>query len=554
MSRVSNVNTTSIPDAISLGCRTMCNVFDADDNDTPFFISEVWPEPHFGFFALFSDTHVPGRHLYALLSAEDAVGVEMDEECINKHARAMYRSFSGPVALPLNRPEQHADRTLFVAHNCREALFALYALARHRDSQKAVETAEEFLAAIDEYWDREAGWDTERLEREHGVETHEEFTTFIPIMGRAIGALVSLYGATGLDGALELARTCVRKAMDESFPADGSYDVDRLCEHCHSVTCTLSGLAHFAELTDDDALMERVYKFYSNGLWELRDKLGWCTEGDRPEPSDFPDMGEANNTGDILETALILGRWGRVEAYEDAERILRGHLLPSQLRDVSFVEEPPNPDGVDALRDVGDRNLGAYGFAAPYGHRALGLGCAIFYLDIVGGAVSSLCKAYRHIIRREGDTRRVELLFDHQAEGLTVRSPYTDDLDPPEEGVLELRADYPGPLMVRIPPWVPQGELRLHGQPRAPQDGYLHIQDPSVGEWLRVEFPLVERGIVLHHENHDIRVRLRGDAVVAMDNFGADLTFFPPLPGLRMISSVPHAGAPTPAAGPACGS
>lgn len=30
--------------------------------------------------------------------------------------------------------------------------------------------------------------------------------------------------------------------------------------------------------------------------------------------------GKANNTGDILETVLILGRWGAAECYADAER------------------------------------------------------------------------------------------------------------------------------------------------------------------------------------------------------------------------------------------
>lgn len=529
MAKVSNVNTTSIRDAIELGCRTMCNVFDADDNDTPFFFSHVLPPPaRLSFFAPHSDTHVPGRHLNALLRFEDAVGVEIDEECIDKHVRAMYRSLSGPVALPLNRPEKEAGYTTFAVHNCRETFFALYALAHYRDSEEALETAERFIEAIREYWDPVDGWDADLLGREHGVDCQTDTPSFVPGLGRAIGPLVDLYEATGLDAALDLARTLVEKATGECYPADGSYHVERLTTHVHSVTCTLSGLAHFAELTEDDALMERVYRFYSKGLREraegsrqaLRDQLGWCPESDRP--TGCPDMGEANNTGDILETALILGRWGRVEGCHDAELILRSHLLPSQLRDVSFIEDPPSPDGVDGLRDVANRHLGAYGFPAPYGHRPVGLEPLMFHMDIVGGAVSSLCKAYRHVIRREGGTRRVELLFDHEAEGLTVQSPY-------EHGALKLRASEPGDVMVRVPPWVPSGELRVDGEVREPEGGYLRIERPPVGRWIRVEFPLVERQLTLHHARHDIRVRLRGDSVVAMDNFGTDLTFFDPI-------------------------
>jgi hypothetical protein len=35
-----------------------------------------------------------------------------------------------------------------------------------------------------------------------------------------------------------------------------------------------------------------------------------------------------------------------------------------------------------------------------------------------------------------------------------------------------------------------------------------------------------ERQLLLPHRTRDIWVQLRGDAVRAMDNFGADLTFF----------------------------
>jgi hypothetical protein len=535
VAKVSDLNTTSIRDAIVLGCRTMCNVFDADDNDTPFFFSHVLPPPaRLAFFAPHSDTHVPGRHLNALLSAEDAVGIEVREECIGKHARAAFRSLAGPVALPLNRPEKDADYTAFAVHNCRETFFALYALAHYRDSEEALDAAERFMGAIREYWDPERGWDADRLAREHGVDCQADTPSFPPGLARAIGALVSLYEGTGLDAPLELARTFVQKATDECYPADGSYHVERLTTHVHSITCTLSGLAQFAELTDDAGLMERVRRFYSNGLrvraegsrQALRDQLGWSPEGDRP--TGCPDMGEANNTGDILETALILGRRGHVEAYHDAELILRGHLLPSQLRDVSFIEDPPNPDGVDGLRDVANRHLGAYGFPAPYGHMPTGLEPIMFHMDIVGGAVSSLCKAYHHVIRREGEVRRVELLFDHEAEGLTVESPYGDGAVPPQDGVLRLRADEPGDVMVRVPPWVRSGELRVDGEVREPEGGYVRIEGPPVGQWVRVEFPLVERELTLHHATHEIRVRLRGDCVVAMDNFATDLTFFDP--------------------------
>ena len=59
--------------------------------------------------------------------------------------------------------------------------------------------------------------------------------------------------------------------------------------------------------------------------------------------------------------------------------------------------------------------------------------------------------------------------------------------------------------------------------------GYLLIAEPPVGQAIDIRFPLAEREIVLHHRTRDIRVRLRGDAVAAMENHGADLTYSDPL-------------------------
>jgi hypothetical protein len=230
-----------------------------------------------------------------------------------------------------------------------------------------------------------------------------------------------------------------------------------------------------------------------------------------------------NNTGDILETALILGRWGYADYFHDAERILRGHLLPSQLRDISFITDPPNPHGEDGLRDVADRHLGAFGFPAPYGHEPLGIERVSFNMDIVGGAVGSLCEAYREATRFDGAEHRVNLLFDHRTEAIGVEAIYTGP-------ALRITLQKPGPLFVRIPPWVSSDEIVVEGA-ASPRVGgaYAFFAAPPVDRPISLRYPLGEEKLVLKHRTRDIQVRLRGDAVAAMENFGADLTFFDPL-------------------------
>ena len=341
--KVANVNTTSIRDAVTLGCRTMSSVFNADDHDIPFFGSSVRPEAGFGFHPFHSEAHIPGRHLNALLNAENALGIYVDELVIQKHQKAAFFSYSGPVALPLNRSEIGGRLVNFAPHNIREGFHALYALVTYRSSSRAHDTAEASIAAIFDLWDPEHGWNRTRLEGALGLKVIDFDSPFIGGLARAIGPLVKYYRITGSAPALRLATLLKDKALSEYFPADGECDLSRLGTHTHSITCVLSSLAQLAQATRDAALIERVKAFYDNGLRRISNDLGWSPENAGPNAN--PDRGEANNTGDILETALILGAWGYTEYYHDAERILRGHLLPSQLRDVSFIQQPDNPDG-----------------------------------------------------------------------------------------------------------------------------------------------------------------------------------------------------------------
>jgi len=523
MSKLEQVNCTDICDAIRLGCRTMQNVFNADDNQVPFFGSTVRPKARLSFSAHHSESHVPGRHLNALLNAEDAIGVEVDEEAVENHRRAAFLSFSGPIALPLNRQAIDGVPVNFCPHNLREGLHALYALARYRKDDQARGLAERLIAAVSDLWDPEDGWDAERLSG-LGVR-YQQCQGFLHGEARMLGPLVKYYRATGYGPALKLALTLKEKAIGEFFRPDGTFDPKRfVTSHVHSITCVLSSLAQLADLLGDGRLMARVKAFYDNGLWNMRDEIGWSPESVTQQDSDH---GEANNTGDILETALILGRWGYPECYHDAERILRCHLLPSQLRDVSFIVDPPNPDGADGLRNVAKRHVGAFGFPAPYGHESVGAGRSklSFNMDIVGGAVGSLCEAYRESARLRPSGCWVNMLFDYETSAIRVQSPYTHD-------GLRVELGQSGPLFVRIPPWINRDEVRVEGNETLPvwTNGYLFFSDVSAGQAIQLRFPLKEAQITLSDRLHihPIRVKMCGDAVVAMDNFGADLTFFDP--------------------------
>ncbi len=160
MGKVENVNATNIRDAIRLGCHTIGNVLNADDNYIPFFGSRVCPDAYLE-WGLESD--IPGRHLDALLNAEDATGVPADEDVVEKEARALFFTYTGPVALPLHRDKIDGPLFHLSPRMPRQSIHGLSALVKYRKSAKTRELAERTIAAIVDLWDPEKGWEMNRI-------------------------------------------------------------------------------------------------------------------------------------------------------------------------------------------------------------------------------------------------------------------------------------------------------------------------------------------------------------------------------------------------------
>ena len=133
-------------------------------------------------------------------------------------------------------------------------------------------------------------------------------------------------------------------------------------------------------------------------------------------------------------------------------------------------------------------------------------------------------KFQREVTRFDQAGHWVNLLFDHETTAIEVESPYTH----PNLGI---RIKRPGPLFVRIPTWANRTRIVMRGATATTRytNGHLFIARPPVNRRLYFEFPLKEQEITLAHRTRQIRVQLRGDQVIAMDNFGADLTFFEPI-------------------------
>ena len=162
-------------------------------------------------------------------------------------------------------------------------------------------------------------------------------------------------------------------------------------------------------------------------------------------------------------------------------------------------------------------------------------------MDIVGGAVASLCEAYRDATRHDATGHWVNLLFDQQTDAIKVESPYTGD-------GLAVTLKRPGPLFVRIPAWADAAGVAVRGFPAPPRrtGRYLLLAKPPVGRRLSLTLDPPANELLLRHRTHDIRVRLRGDEVTAMDNFGPEADLFRPNPltdGARLREATASASA-----------
>ena len=144
-------------------------------------------------------------------------------------------------------------------------------------------------------------------------------------------------------------------------------------------------------------------------------------------------------------------------------------------------------------------------------------------MDIVGGSVASLCEVLRDSAVTMERGHMVNMMFDRQSEFLHLEaaSDNTGLIATP------IRS---GPLWIRLPGWVDRTKLRVNGNAKFQIiKGYILIAEPNLAEPVKITYPASESEIVLHHRTREIRGRLRGDTVISMDNFGAELTFFPPI-------------------------
>ena len=366
-----------LPSHLDLGVEHIFNTLDERQDYLPFFHYELIQQPTCLKHGPFDSPHVVGRYLDALGRCSKIIALPDAPEVYDALARQLYESLERhPSGLPWNKPTPWQPNVAAM-HNCCEAVLGLLALMNWR-GDRAAEPAlrrlcRSILAAIG---------DGSRFRGEslgHGGWT----TAFNGILasppatsGRLIRPLVQYYRQSGDEVGLELARRFAEDNLRTAFEADGSI-APEAGPHIHSITGTITGLIEYGIMTDDETIIERARLAYDIGMRPFRSSYGWVKEfrwmpwlAEPLAAAGYAghdiNRGEANNTGDLIEAALLLGEAGYLRYFQDADRMLRNHLLASQVVDTSWVQEAVGLEDTAEARygEVGRRARGGFCFGA----------------------------------------------------------------------------------------------------------------------------------------------------------------------------------------------
>ena len=181
--------------------------------------------------------------------------------------------------------------------------------------------------------------------------------------------------------------------------------------------------------------------------------------------------------------------------------------------------------------------MGAFGFPAPYGHwpvdQKLDSNLSLnskksgdrisFNMDIVGGVVGSLCEVTKHVLIEEDNLYRINLFFNLPIKNKNIEINFNKT-----GNISEIKVHKPKDIILRIPSWAQKSPIDINGDVTYEiLDGYIKIYGLNTDQNIEVKFHLPNRRIVLKHRKRDIEVNFIGDNIISMENFDAELTFFP---------------------------
>ena len=421
--------------------------------------------------------HMVGRFLDALAVSAPIIDMSADKEADDGLRQLLFACLNNPTGFAFDTLPNPEGKRSAAMHHCREVLLALTGLIKWKNCDESRKLAHQFVRTI-EAATRETGTFPASMLFEEGWAEHPAEESFPNThSGRLIGALVKYYRVTNDPVALDIAIRFAEHNIAHTFTPEGEL-TELAGTHLHSTEGTVAAIIDLGILTNEYYYIDFGKHLYDVGLRPWRTSFGWAKES-----RNFSEgRGEANNTGDFIEAALLLGQAGYREYFGDAECMIRNGLLASQIVNTDWISNyEGTPDTEDYIySDVKSRARGAFAFTTPNDYHS-------YNTDLVGGAVQSMGESWNAIFTKDQSGLHVNLLFSKESEEMTMRSHL------PAEGKLEITLHQEYPLFIRVSSWLSRETLQIfvNGQTCSPRfhRHEVFISELAPGDRVELLFP-----------------------------------------------------------------
>ena len=226
--------------------------------------------------------------------------------------------------------------------------------------------------------------------------------------------------------------------------ADGTIPATAIADHTHSYFGTLRGLLLYGRLTHQHEYIERVAAAYRVNIPRVVYPSGYTSHNMVKES-----FGETTSPGDAAQLALWLTEEGYSEFLDDADRLVRARILPSQILDTPHLSPRPTAHS-DAIRQLDERIIGGYGGCHFHPH-----GGKIAVTDVTAADVHTLIDIYKHVAVSEGSTLEIFFHLDYEDARVRVTSRRES------RAALTVTPKTDAAVGIRMPQWASRESVRL---------------------------------------------------------------------------------------------
>ena len=241
---------------------------------------------------------------------------------------------------------------------------------------------------------------------------------------------------------------------------------------------------------------------------------------------------------DYIGLGVTLANHGHPEYWGDVERIVRNHLIESQVKDTSWLRSNNSREDTEQFswRDIDKRMIGGYaGWSSPthilaceetlnwWGGAELKNKTRAFQNCCGGSGTHAFFIAWENIARFEDDTLSINLHLDKLLPQAEIRCYQ------PFNGLLTIDLKQSCHLQVRIPDFVAPHQLKIEADHHAIEPkvwgNFVKLGHQKAGEMIKISYPLP---IITEQESignpgfrqYPYQITWKGDTVMKIEPLG----------------------------------